>query len=76
LRGRTRRPKTDRRDARWLVLLLAKEMLPQAWLLLEEMQELCDKTRLRLALADDRSPSRSRPRPASATARPDGPPRG
>jgi transposase len=32
LRGRTRRPKTDRLDARWLVLLLAKEMLPQAWL--------------------------------------------
>jgi transposase len=55
LRGRTRRPKTDRLDARWLVLLLAKEMLPEAWRAPEEIQELRDKTRLRLALAHDRT---------------------
>jgi transposase len=55
LRGRTRRPKTDRLDARWLVLLLAKEMLPEAWLPPEEIQELRDKTRLRLALSHDRT---------------------
>src|SRR4051794_671819 len=55
LRARTRRPKTDRLDARWLVLLLAKEMLPEAWLPPEEIQELRGKTRLRLALAHDRT---------------------
>src|SRR6266704_1072666 len=31
-RGHSRRAKTDRLDARWLVLLLAKEMLPESWL--------------------------------------------
>jgi hypothetical protein len=51
VRGRTRRPKTGRLDARWLVLLVAKEVLPEAWRAPEEMQELRDKTRLRLALS-------------------------
>jgi transposase len=54
-RGHTRRAKTDRLDARWLVLLLAKEMLPESWLPPAEIQELRDKTRLRKALAEDRT---------------------
>jgi transposase len=55
LRGRTRRPKTDRLDARWLCVLLVKEMLPEAWLAPAEIQALRDKTRLRKALVDDRT---------------------
>jgi transposase len=55
LRGRKRRAKTDRLDARWLALLLAKQMLPQAWLPPTEIQELRDLTRLRKALSDDRT---------------------
>jgi len=54
-RGHSRRAKTDRLDARWLVLLLAKEMLPESWLPPAEIQELRDKTRLRKALAEDRT---------------------
>ena len=53
LQGRRQRPKNDRLDARWLVLLLAREMLPHAWLAPEEIQRLRDHTRLRKALADD-----------------------
>jgi transposase len=55
LRGSKRRPKTDRLDAAWLVRLLAKEMLPMAWLPPAEIQELRDRTRLRHALAKDRT---------------------
>jgi transposase len=55
LRGTTRRAKTDRLDARWLVLLLAKQLLPQSWLPPVEIQELRDKTRLRKAIAEDRT---------------------
>src|SRR6059036_3523116 len=54
LQGRKRRAKTDRLDARWLALLLAKQMLPEAWLPPVEIQELRDRTRLRKALVDDR----------------------
>jgi transposase len=32
LRGRRRGAKTDRLDTRWLALLLAREMLPEAWI--------------------------------------------
>ena len=32
LQGNRARPKNDRLDARWLVTLLAREMLPEAWL--------------------------------------------
>src|SRR5262245_56697246 len=32
LKGKKRQPKTDTLDARWLVMLLAKEMLPASWL--------------------------------------------
>jgi transposase len=55
LRGGRRRAKTDRLDARWLCHLLAKEMLPEAWLPPAEIQELRDRTRLRKALVDDRT---------------------
>jgi transposase len=55
LRGHTRKPKTDRLDARWLCFLLAKEMLPEAWVPPAEIQELRDRTRLRKALAEDRT---------------------
>jgi transposase len=53
LQGQRKRAKTDRLDARWLVMLLAREMLPEAWLAPEEIQRLRDTTRLRKALADD-----------------------
>jgi transposase len=55
LQGRKRRAKTDRLDARWLCVLLAKQMLPEAWLPPAEIQYLRDRTRLRKALADDRT---------------------
>jgi transposase len=55
LRGTGRRAKTDRLDARWLVVLLAKQLLPQSWLPPAEIQELRDKTRLRKAIAEDRT---------------------
>ncbi|MBA3422567.1 MAG: transposase, partial [Thermoleophilaceae bacterium] len=53
LQGNRARPKNDRLDARWLVTLLAREMLPEAGLAPEEIQRLRDKTRLLKALADD-----------------------
>jgi transposase len=53
LQGNRARPKTDRLDARWLVTLLVRDMLPESWLAPEEIQRLRDKTRLRKALADD-----------------------
>jgi Transposase len=46
---------TDRLDARWLCVLLAKEMLPESWLPSAEIQTLRDQTRLRKALAEDRT---------------------
>lgn len=55
LRGRTRKARTDRLDARWLALLLAKELLPEAWLPPAEIQQLRDKTRLRKRLVEDRT---------------------
>jgi transposase len=53
LQGRRRSPKTDRLDARWLALLLARDLAPQAWAPPEEIQRLRDLTRLRKALRDD-----------------------
>jgi transposase len=47
LRGRKKPAKTDRLDARWLVRLLAKEMLPESWIPPAEIQLLRDRTRLR-----------------------------
>src|SRR6266700_409253 len=57
LRGRRRQPKTDRLDARWLALLLARELLSEceAWLPPAEIQRLRDRTRLRKALAGERT---------------------
>ena len=43
LQGRRQRPKNDRLDARWLVMLLAREMLPHAWLAPEEIQRLATR---------------------------------
>lgn len=57
LRGKKRKAKTDRLDARWLCLLLVRGLLAEceAWLPPAEIQELRDQTRLRKALADDRT---------------------
>ncbi len=55
LKGKKRQAKTDRLDARWLVMLLAKEMLPGSWLPPEDIQQLRDLTRLRQALRHDRT---------------------
>jgi transposase len=55
LRGRKRTAKNDRLDARWLAVLLAKQMLPQSWIPPEEIQRLRDLTRLRQALRHDRT---------------------
>jgi transposase len=57
LRARRRQPKTDRLDARWLALLLARELLAEceAWLPPAEIQRLRDRTRLRKALAGQRT---------------------
>jgi transposase len=55
LKGRKRKAKTDRLDARWLALLVAKEMLPASWIPPEDIQRLRDLTRLRQALRHDRT---------------------
>jgi transposase len=57
LRGRRRQPKTDRLDARWLALVLARGLLSEceAWLPPAEIQQLRDRTRLRKALVDSRT---------------------
>lgn len=55
LKGKKRHAKTDRLDARWLAVLLAKEMLPGSWLPPEDIQRLRDLTRLRQALRHDRT---------------------
>jgi transposase len=54
LQGRRRRPKTDRLDARWLALLLSRQLAPEAWIPPAEIQHLRDQTRLRKALSDER----------------------
>jgi transposase len=55
LRGKKRHAKNDRLDARWLALLLAKEMLPRSWIPPEDIQRLRDLTRLRQTLRHDRT---------------------
>jgi hypothetical protein len=47
-------PSPRHADARWLVMLLVREMLPRAWLAPEGIHR--DQTRLRKALADDHTP--------------------
>jgi transposase len=55
LQGKRRRAKTDRLDARWLALLLARAMLPEAWIAPAEIQRLRDVTRLRKTLTEERT---------------------
>jgi transposase len=54
-KGRKRRAKTDRLDARFLLSLLAAGMAPEAWLAPVEIQELRTLTRTRKALVDERT---------------------
>src|SRR5262249_9531068 len=57
LPGRRGRPRTDRLDARWLALVLARKLLSEceSWLPPAEIQRLRDQTRLRKALAGERT---------------------
>jgi transposase len=50
LRGRKRRAKTDREDARWLRELLADGRLPEAWIAPEHVRQSRSRARLRHAL--------------------------
>jgi len=54
-KGRKRRAKTDRLDARFLLSLIATGMAPEAWLPPQEIQELRALTRTRKALVDERT---------------------
>ncbi len=60
LLGRRRSAKSDRLDARWLVRLLAKDMLPESGIPPEEIQRLRDCTQLRRTLAEERRRWRQR----------------
>jgi transposase len=55
LRGRKRRAKTDRLDARHLRNLLLEGRLPESWIPPEHVRELRAKVRLRKTLVDQRS---------------------
>ena len=57
LRGRRRQPKTDKLDARWLALILARDLLSEceAWIPPSEIQLLRDQTRLRKSLVNSRT---------------------
>lgn len=57
LRGRRRRPKTDKLDARWLALILARQLLSEceAWIPPAQIQLLRDQTRLRKSLVNSRT---------------------
>jgi transposase len=55
LRGRKRRAKTDRLDARHLRNLLLEGRLPESWIPPEHIRELRSKVRLRKTLVDERS---------------------
>jgi transposase len=55
LRGRKRRAKTDREDARWLRELLADGRLPQAWIPPEHVRQWRSRARLRHTLIDERT---------------------
>jgi transposase len=60
LRGRKRRAKTDRADARWLRMLLADGRLPEAWIAPDEICWLRLRTRLRKTLIDEATAWRQR----------------
>src|SRR5437899_3900017 len=55
LRGRKRRAKTDREDARWLRTLLSEKRLPESWIPPEHVREWRSRARLRKALIDERT---------------------
>jgi transposase len=55
LRGRKRRAKTDRQDARWLRELLAEGRLPEAWIAPEHVRQWRSRLHLRKALLDERT---------------------
>jgi len=55
LRGRKRRAKTDREDARWLRQLLSERRLPESWLPPEHVREWRSRARLRKTLIDERT---------------------
>ncbi len=54
LRGKKRRAKTDRADARHLRELLAEGRLPEAWIAPAQVREWRTRTRLRLRLLEER----------------------
>src|SRR5215212_4247696 len=60
LRGRKRRAKTDREDARWLRGLLADGRLPEAWIPPEHVRQWRSRARLRHTLIDERTQSMQR----------------
>ena len=55
LRGRKRRAKTDRTDARWLRQLLCEGRLPEAWVPPEHVRQWRSRARLRNTLVDERT---------------------
>jgi transposase len=55
LRGRKRRAKTDREDARWLRTLLAEGRLPEAWIPPAHVRDWRTRARLRKTLVDERT---------------------
>ncbi len=55
LRGRKRRAKTDREDARWLRQLLSEGRLPESWMPPEHVREWRSRARLRKTLIDERT---------------------
>jgi transposase len=60
LRGRKRRAKTDRADARWLRTLLCEGRLPAAWIPPDHICFLRMQTRLRKTLIDEQAAWRQR----------------
>jgi transposase len=60
LRGRKRRAKTDRADARWLRKLLSEGRLPEAWIPPDHICWLRIRTRLRKTLGDEAAAWRQR----------------
>jgi transposase len=55
LRGKKRRAKTDREDARWLRTLLCEGRLPEAWIPPAHVLEWRSRARLRKTLVDERT---------------------
>jgi hypothetical protein len=55
LRGKKRRAKTDRGDARWLRTLLCEGPLPEAWIPSAHVREWRTRARLRKTLVDERT---------------------